>query len=138
MYNDNNRPTQRGNDDFGIRGIDEEKKPIEIEDIPLMDEQKKPYVPNDIYMKSLDELNHTLRGRLYKKDSVVIKEVPIRELIQSIQDTPDVYAIVFDGIITQRLVEIAYKNGVKEIYAIRSSQISRVFPDLNTYTKESA
>ena len=136
-YNDN-RTAQRSNDDFGIRGIDDDKKSESIEDIPSIEEQKKPYVPNETYTKSLDELNHTLRGRLYKKDSSVIKEVPIRELIQSIQDTPDVYAIVFDGIITQRLVEIAYKNGVKEIYAIRSSQISRVFPDLNTYTKESA
>lgn len=129
-----NSPRFNSSADLGIRSIDEDKKPSGIDQIPMIEEKAS---PKEQYMQSLEELNHTLRGRLYNSEGGVLKEVPIRELIQSIQDTPEVCAIVFDGIITQRLVEISYKSGIKEIYAIRSSQISRTFPNLSTFTKES-
>jgi len=44
--------------------------------------------------------------------------------------------IVFDGIITQRLVELASKQGVKSIYGVRSGQLSRLFDNMLLYTKE--
>ncbi len=66
----------------------------------------------------------------------MLNEVPIRELMQAIQDAKHVSAIVFDGIITQRLIELAYSKGVKQIYGIRSSQIIKLHPNLNIYTSE--
>lgn len=107
-----------------------------LEGIPKIGGAVSSTFPGDSYIRSLEELHNTLRGRLYNKTGSLISEVPIRELIQSIQDSNDVYAIVFDGIITQRLIELAYKQGVKEIYGIRSSQISRTYQDLGIYTSE--
>lgn len=92
--------------------------------------------PNSACINALSELQNTLRGRLYRKNETLIKEVPIRELIQSIQDTEGIYAIVFDGIITQRLIELAYRNGIKEVYGIRSNPILRKFQNLKMYTAE--
>ncbi len=104
-----------------------------IESIPAIGGQN---AANGAYMHSLEELRNTLRGRLYASDGSVIKEVPIRELIQSVQDTKGVHAIVFDGIITQRLVELAYAHGIKEIYGIRSSQITKTYGGMEVYTTE--
>ncbi len=124
---------------LGIKSIDGESEP-ESEDIPSIGQQPtvapKTNFPNGKYVSSLEELHNTLRGRLYGSDGTLIKEVPIRELIQSIQDSHSAHAVVFDGIITQRLVELSYRQGVKEIYGIRSSQVSRTFPDLGIYTSE--
>jgi DNA primase len=92
--------------------------------------------PDPRYVDSLGELHNTLRGRLYDHSGKMVSEVPIRELIQEIQDAPDISAVVFDGIITQRLIELANKRGVREIYGIRSGQISRVFESMLLYTKE--
>lgn len=91
---------------------------------------------NQKFVEALDELHNTLRGRLYNQKGDMVLEVPIRELIQAIQDTKGVHAIVFDGIITQRLVELANRLGIKEVYGIRSSQISRSFDGMYLFTKE--
>jgi DNA primase len=88
------------------------------------------------FTASLDELHNTLRGRLYDNSGNVVSEVPIRELIQAVQDTSNIGAIVFDGIITQRLVELASRQGVKSIYGVRSGQLSRHFDNMLLYTKE--
>ncbi len=95
-----------------------------------------PGQPNQTFVSALNQLKNTLRGRTYSKEGVVLSEVPIRELIQTVQDQQNVAAIVFDGIITQRLVDLAYKQGVREIYGTRASQITRKYGDLMLYTSE--
>ncbi len=92
--------------------------------------------PNPNYVAALEEPHNTLRGRLYNQNGEVIAEVPIRELIQSIQDTRGVHAVVFDGIITQRLVELANRSGIRELYGIRASQVTRTYDTMILYTKE--
>ncbi len=127
-----------GEADLGVEGIESgQYKKEGIESIPRIDQASKPKFPNSTFVGSLTELHNTLRGRLYDNGGALIKEVPIRDLIQSIQDSKNVYSVVFDGIITQRLIELAYRQGVKEVYGIRASQISRTFPDMSVYTAES-
>ena len=93
--------------------------------------------PDQNYINSLDELHNTLRGRLYGSDGRLVSEIPIRELIETVQDAEGISTIVFDGIITQRLIELAKKRGVSAIYGIRGGQVSRTFDDMLLYTKES-
>ncbi len=84
----------------------------------------------------LDQLADTLRSRLYNAEGNVIKEVPIRELISTIQDTDNVYGIVLDGIITQRLVELALDRRIRAIYGLRANPMPKKHPDIILYTKE--
>jgi len=84
----------------------------------------------------LVELSGSLRSRTYAPDGSVIKEVPIRELLTTLQDVRGAYAIVLDGVITQRLVELALEKGIKAIYGIRANPMPRRHPELILYTKE--
>lgn len=84
----------------------------------------------------LDQLADTLRSRLYNQEGNVMKEIPIRELISTIQETDDVYGIVLDGIITQRLVELALDRNIKAIYGLRANPMPKKHPDIILYTKE--
>jgi len=84
----------------------------------------------------LVELSGTLRSRLYGSDGNVIKEVPIRELLSTLQDARSTYAIVLDGVITQRLVELALEKGIKAIYGLRANPMPRRHPELILYTRE--
>ncbi len=84
----------------------------------------------------IGELKNTLRGRLYDADGGMISEVPIRELIRAVEDSKNAYAIVFDGIITQRLVELANRQGIRVVYGIRASQLSRRIEGMQLYTVE--
>ena len=84
----------------------------------------------------LDELSGTLRSRIYDAAGNVVKEVPIRELLVEVQDSSDAYAIVLDGVITQRLVELALQKGIKAIYGNRANPFQKKEKDIILYTKE--
>lgn len=85
---------------------------------------------------ALDELHNTLRGRIYDSSGQVVAEVPIRELIPKMQDVGKADVVVFDGIITQRLVELATRIGVRAVYASRASQIPGPFEGMLLFTKD--
>ena len=99
--------------------------------------QESTQFPEERFLGALNDMKNTLRGRLYDSDGGMIAEVPIREMIQSIQDSEGIGAVVFDGIITQRLIDLASKRGVRYIYGMRASQISRIAQGMKLYTVES-
>jgi len=127
---------------FEIKSIDEDDEGS-IESIPSIQEEAKDEAENNIlslnkekFINALNELRNTLRGRIYNSKGELITEIPISELMQTVQDTKDARVIVFNGIITQRLTDLAHKAGVKAIYGIRTNQITRAYDDLFIYTKE--
>ncbi len=85
---------------------------------------------------SLDELSGTLRSRLYDSAGNVIKEMPIRELLSEMDYSNGVYAVVLDGVITQRLVELALQKNIRAVYGIKANPLTRKFHDILLYTKE--
>ena len=99
--------------------------------------QESTQFPEERFLSALNDMKNTLRGKLYGSDGSMIAEVPIREMIQSMQDSEGIGAVVFDGIITQRLIDLASKRGVKYIYGMRASQISRIAQGMKLYTVES-
>jgi DNA primase len=127
---------------------EEEIKPIqeftteEIEEESKKEEEKeeKPVLygmATQNLMNALDELRNTLRARFYDANGNLLKEMPIRELLSAIYETQkSPYAIVLDGVVTQRLVEEASKRGVKEIYAQRIGNVFRLPPNIKIYTKQ--
>ena len=88
--------------------------------------------------KALDELSNTLNARLYNSAGELIygKDIPIRELIPTIQQTNGIYGVVLNGIITQRLVELAQQKGIKALYGLRANPMPKKPADLIIYTKE--
>ena len=109
----------------------------ERESAPRPQQPSRPSVPTDPkFTGALDELHNTLRGRIYDSSGQVVAEVPIRELIPKMQDIGRADVVVFDGIITQRLVELANTIGVRAVYASRASQITRAFDGMLLFTKD--
>ena len=84
----------------------------------------------------LDELSGTLRSRFYDSSGNVTKEIPIRELLSEMDYSSGAYAVVLDGVITQRLVELALQKNIKAIYGIKANPLTRKFHDILLYTKE--
>ena len=89
----------------------------------------------DVFKRALDELSNTLNARFYDKAGNIILQKPTREVVSAVQDISDVYAIVLDGVVTQRLVDLAEQKHVKAIYATRAN-INRKPESLYIYTKE--
>jgi len=85
---------------------------------------------------SLNELSGTLRSRLFAADGTLIQEVPIRELFNALQNVSGIYGIALDGVVTQRLVELAQQKGIRAIYAVKSNPMPKIPSDIIIYTKE--
>ncbi|MGC8479495.1 MAG: DNA primase DnaG [Candidatus Micrarchaeia archaeon] len=88
------------------------------------------------YLNGLEALSGTLRSRLYDSTGNMMKEIPIRDLLSSVQASNGVHAIVLDGVITQRLVELSIQKGVKAIYGIRANPMPKKHQEILLYTKE--
>jgi len=98
-------------------------------------EPAKVKVNKDNLMDELAELGNTLRARFYNSDLERVLEVPVRDVIKSLGDTKDVHAIVFDGIITQRLVDLASKQGVKTLIGIKIGNVNKTPDSIEIITK---
>jgi len=54
-----------------------------------------------------------------------MNEVMIREIMKTLGETDGVWAVVLDGIVTQRLVDLAEKKGAEYVVGIRSGNVTR-------------
>ncbi|MCX8197834.1 MAG: DNA primase DnaG [Candidatus Micrarchaeota archaeon] len=86
-------------------------------------------------LASLEELENTLRARFYNSQLEVIKEMPVRDMIKSLEEQEEVYAIVFDGIITQRLADLSENKKVACLVGIKLGNVFRKPQTVLIYTK---
>ena len=89
-------------------------------------------------MKELDGLNNTLSAKFYGAGSEKMAEMKVRDVIKSLEDSRDVQAIVFDGIITQRLVDLAANKGVKVLVGVKIGNVNKRPPGIEIATKGSS
>lgn len=87
------------------------------------DDKKKSDKGSDNLIAELNNVKGKLNARLYDKDLKQITEIEIKDLVNSLADVQPHY-VVFDGIVTQRLVDAAAKSKVDTIVGISKSNIS--------------
>ncbi len=74
----------------------------------------------------VNELSDTMSARLLDGDTNVIKEVPVRDLADSLKGcTDNIESVVFDGVITQRILDIAAEKGVKHLVGAEMGRITK-------------
>jgi DNA primase len=87
-------------------------------------------LPQNLVMKAR-ELRGTLEGVLLDQNSGEIARLPVSELASKLALSPDsggyqaVDSIVFDGVVTQRVVDLAEEHGVKLIVGDRIAELTR-------------
>ena len=79
-------------------------------------------------------LNGTLEAVLLDQGLQEIGRFPISELVQKMEGTSGAQYLIFDGIVTQRLVESAARVGVKGIIGHRTGELSDVPSDVRIGT----
>ena len=80
------------------------------------------------------DLNGTLEAILLDQGLQEIGRFPISELVQKMEATSGAQYLIFDGIVTQRLVESAAKVGVKGIIGHRTGELNEVPGDVRIGT----
>jgi len=85
-------------------------------------------------VEQVKKLIGTLEAIVYDENWNEIKKTPVRELIDTLQQLDKAYAIVLDGVCTQRLVDIASNKGVKLIVTSRIGSVTKVPTELTLLT----
>jgi DNA primase len=101
-------------------------------------EEKAPEEPEEpVVIKTREifpDLNGTLEAILLDQGLQEVGRYPISELVQKMQGAAGAYYLVFDGIVTQRLVESATKVGIKGIIGHRTGELGDIPDDVRIGT----
>jgi len=98
------------------------KVPIEEVRAKKRPERRKILVPKQI-VEARKELEGTLEAILFSEKMEQVERLPVSGLAEKLQSVEGVDTVVFDGVITQRLVDIANDKNVKFLVAARVSDV---------------
>lgn len=101
----------------------DDKQPI------VTDKQKE-------YGKILNDISGSLKAVLFDKDNKELNKIPVRELTDSLKKSNNISTVVFDGIITQRLLDIANSKNIKEIVGIKLGNVVKMPSSVKVLTKK--
>ncbi len=79
-------------------------------------------VPNEI-VNAANSLKGTLEAVLLDEHMKEVGRLPVSELAEKLRETEAVNTVVFDGVTTQRLVDIASEKNIKYLVAARVSDV---------------
>ncbi|MCW4034826.1 MAG: DNA primase DnaG [Candidatus Bathyarchaeota archaeon] len=101
--------------------VEQEKEKVKEKPKPVKKERRKKLVPKQ-FVDLSTELTGTLEAVLLDKEMKQVDRMPVRELAEKLQKVKDVDTVVFDGVITQRLVDIASAQNINYLVAARVSK----------------
>lgn len=106
------------------------RRPKQAESAPpkAVEEAEEPVVVKT--RELFPNLNGTLEAVLLDQGLQEIGRFPISELVQKMEGTSGAQYLIFDGIVTQRLVESAARVGIKGIIGHRTGELSQVPTDV--------
>ncbi len=99
-------------------------------------EEEKEITP---FKTHLQELEGTFKARLLDKEKKMLKETTVRELANELKETSEnTKGVVFDGLITQRIVDLAKDKDLDYVVGIKMGDVTKVPTSLKILTADSA
>ncbi|SES98343.1 DNA primase [Methanococcoides vulcani] len=82
-----------------------------------------------------DALLGTLGARLLDSKDKVIEETAVRDLVNTLKETSDsIKTVVFDGVVTQRILDIASDKGIENLIGVKKGNIAKSPATVNVLT----
>jgi DNA primase len=103
---------------------DEPFKPMTAIKERLVKSEDKSNGQTETFKKIFGDLSGTFKAFLLDEQSNIIKEVAVRDLASALKNSKEkVSIVIFDGVITQRLVEISSQKNVKYLIGAKIGNI---------------
>jgi len=91
----------------------------------------------EAYRDMLLELSTTHNAKVLDANNEVIRQVAVKSLVNSLKEDGDqVNAIVFDGVISQRIIDVSAEKGIMVVVGTRKGNISKMPAEVIIWTKE--
>ncbi|MDM7911673.1 MAG: DNA primase DnaG [Methanotrichaceae archaeon] len=136
---------------FCVRNIPERQEPLAPRRIvprevvprvaPAVEEivvtAPEPEPEREWFRQHVDELDGTLSARLFDRNRNVLKEVAVRDLARELKDANgDVNGVIFDGVVTQRILDIAAEKRLEYLIGAKMGNIAKSPVCVKVITKE--
>ncbi len=90
-----------------------------------------------VYRDILRELSSTHNAKVLSNDNEIMKELPVKSLVDTLrEDSENVGAIVFDGIISQRIIDVASEKNIPVVVGVKKGNITKMPAGITFWTKE--
>ncbi|MFO8052063.1 MAG: DNA primase DnaG [Thermoplasmatota archaeon] len=126
------RKEDRPKKDVRSKKPTEERKPPQkgkvIKATTVKPKTESDAIPPEVtrYKDILKNLSGTLRAMLLNKKGEVVKEIAVRQLADTLKSPPaSVNAVVFDGIISQRLLDIAAEQKIEYLVGSKKGNLTK-------------
>jgi DNA primase len=87
------------------------------------------------YREMLLQLGGSSTARLLDEGDAVVTEVPVRELVDTLKTAKQTRAVVFDGIITQRILDIAAEMNMHSVVGTKMGTITKQPAGVGVWTR---
>ncbi|HPR67131.1 MAG TPA: DNA primase DnaG, partial [Methanothrix sp.] len=102
-----------------------EEEEFEPEPEPIVEQE--PEVAKDVgqwFVPHLDALSGTLSARLFDRNQNLVREVAVRDLAKELKESNgDVAGVIFDGVVTQRILDIAADKNLEYLIGAKLGNI---------------
>jgi DNA primase len=97
----------------------------------------EPEPQREWFRQHVDELDGTLSARIMDRNQNVLKQVAVRDLARELKETNgDVNGVIFDGVVTQRILDIAADKGLEYLIGAKMGNIAKSPSCVKVLTKE--
>ncbi|MEM0049346.1 MAG: DNA primase DnaG [Candidatus Bathyarchaeia archaeon] len=96
---------------------------VPVEEILERRRRRKRVLVSKEIVEAAEELKGSLEAILFNEKMERIGRLPVSELAEKLKEIEGVNTVVFDGIITQRLVDIASERNIKYLIGARISDV---------------
>jgi len=98
---------------------------------------KKLSADQEKLMNMLLELSATSKARLLAEDMNLIEEVPVKELANRLKESQNkISAIVFDGVVTQRILDLAVDKKISKVVGAKLGNITKQPTEVEVWTRD--
>jgi len=103
----------------------------------VVSREPEPEPEKEWFRQHVDELDGTLSARLMDRNHNILKEVAVRDLARELKETNgDVSGVIFDGVVTQRILDIAAEKGLEYLIGAKMGNIAKSPVCVKVITKE--
>ena len=89
------------------------------------------------YRDMLLDMSSTHNAKILDAEGNLSKEVAVKSLVNTLkEDTEAVSTIVFDGVISQRIIDVSSERGITTVVGTRKGNITKMPADIVIWTKD--
>jgi DNA primase len=98
--------------------------------------KEKVDLSSESLVRQLGAITGQSKAKIYNAAGELVEESSVSNIIKALDESREPFAIVFDGIITQRLVDIAAQKGAKWIVGTKTGNVRKVPDTLTMITSQ--